>query len=175
MAMSTDDREGRTPLLERTILRGTPAAWSADIALVGARVVLAWIFTYYGAGKLFAWFHGPGLHRTAVYFAATAHLRPGMFFAVLGGVIEFGAAWCVALGLFTRLASLALVGDQILAMITVTWANGINSLSNTPGYEFNLTLVALALVMVVFGAGRLSGDALWARRLRTAHRSAHVP
>jgi putative oxidoreductase len=129
------------------------------------RVVLAWIFTYYGAGKLFGWFSGPGLHRTAVYFAGTAHLHPGMFFAVLGGVIEFGGALSMALGLCTRLAGLALAGDQVMAMITVTWVNGINSLTNHPGYEFNMTLCVLALVMVVFGAGRLSADAVAQRHL----------
>ena len=35
-------------------------------------------------------FNGPGIHRTALYFSNTAHLHPGGFFAVLGGLIEFG-------------------------------------------------------------------------------------
>ena len=48
------------------------------------RVALAWIFVYYGAGKLFGSFNGPGLHNTALFFSNTAHLRPGGFFAVLG-------------------------------------------------------------------------------------------
>lgn len=138
----------------------------ADIALGAVRVALTWIFTYYGAGKLFGWFHGPGLANTAVFFAHSAHLRPGMFFAVLGGVIEFAGAGCVALGVLTRLAALALFADQVMAMITVTWAHGINSLSNNPGYEFNMALCVLSLVLVVFGAGRLSVDALVERRLR---------
>ena len=137
-----------------------------DTALAVVRVVLAWIFTYYGAGKLFGWFNGPGIHRTAIYFSTTAHLHPGGFFAVLGGVIEFGGALALLLGVGSRVAGLALVGDQVMAMITVTWKNGINSLSSTPGYEFNLTLVALALVIVAFGAGRFSVDAVASRRLR---------
>jgi putative oxidoreductase len=149
----------------RALLTPARAAPGADLALAAVRVALAWIFTYYGAGKLFGWFNGPGLHRTALYFAGTAHLHPGMFFAVLGGVIEFGGALSMALGLCTRLAGLALVGDQVMAMITVTWVNGINSLTNHPGYEFNMTLCVLALVVVVFGAGRLSADAVAQRYL----------
>ena len=35
----------------------------ADLALVAARIALAWIFIYYGAGKLFGSFNGPGIHR----------------------------------------------------------------------------------------------------------------
>jgi uncharacterized membrane protein YphA (DoxX/SURF4 family) len=56
---------------------------------------------------------------------------------------------------------------MVMAMITVTWANGINSESLTPGYEFNMALAVLALVVVVFGAGRFSVDAVIERRLRS--------
>ena len=66
------------------------AALPADLALVAVRTALAWIFIWYGAGKLFGAFNGPGLHQSALFFSNTAHLRPGGFFAVLGGVIEFG-------------------------------------------------------------------------------------
>jgi len=148
------------------VLGAPPSPLARDVALVVVRVVVAWIFIYYGAGKLFGAFDGPGLHRTALYFSQTAHLRPGGLFAVVGGVIEFGGALAIALGLVSRVAALVLLGDQVMAMITVTWRNGINSLSATPGYEFNLTLCALAVVVITFGAGRLSVDAVLARRLR---------
>ncbi len=148
------------------VLGASPSPLARDGALVVARAVVAWIFVYYGAGKLFGAFGGPGLHRTALYFSQTAHLRPGGLFAVVGGVIEFGGALAIALGLVSRVAALALLGDQVMAIITVTWHNGINSLSATPGYEFNLTLCALSVVVIVFGAGRLSLDAVLARKLR---------
>ena len=69
-------------------------------------IVLGWIFIYYGGGKLFGWFNGPGIHGTSIYFSQSAHLHPGGLFAVLGGVIEFFGAIAVGLGLF--LASRAL-------------------------------------------------------------------
>ena len=59
---------------------------------------------------------------------------------------------------------LALFGDMVMAMITVTWATGINSQTSPPGYQLNLALGVLALVIAVFGAGRFSIDALAARR-----------
>ena len=139
---------------------------SSDLALAAVRVALAWIFVYYGAGKLFGAFNGPGLHNTAIFFSNTAHLHPGGLFAVLGGVIEFGGAIAMALGAFSRLAGLALFGDQVMAMITVTWTNGINSESLTPGYEFNMALAVMALVIVFLGPGRASVDHLIERRLR---------
>jgi putative oxidoreductase len=141
------------------------AALPADLALVAVRTALAWIFIWYGAGKLFGWFNGPGIHQTAVFMSNTAHLRPGGFFAVLGGVIEFGGAIAVALGVASRLAGLALFGDMVMAMITVTWVNGINSEKIPAGYELNVALCVLALVVILLGAGRFSVDALIERRL----------
>ena len=55
-----------------------------------------------------------------------------------------------------------------MAMITVTWANGINSGSNPPGYQLNMALGVLALVVALLGAGRFSLDALVERRMRRA-------
>lgn len=156
-------QRGRTWLA--ALLSTGNAGLSADLALVAVRTALTWIFVYYGTSKLFGSFHGLGIHGTTLYFANTAHLHPGGFFAVLGGVIEFGGAIALALGFASRLAGLALFGDMVMAMITVTWANGINSEKVPAGYEFNVALCVLALVVVLLGAGSFSLDALIERRL----------
>jgi putative oxidoreductase len=147
------------------------AALPADCALIAARTVLAWIFIYHGSRRLFGWFDGPGIHDSGVYFAQTAHLHPGEFFAVLGGVIEFGGGIALAFGLASRLAGAAIFGDMMMAIITVTWANGINATGGKSGYELNLALGVLALVVAFFGAGRFSIDALLERRFRPVEAS----
>lgn len=149
----------------RHALVGPASPLLTDLALCCVRIVLAWIFIYYGGGKLFGWFHGPGIHATSLFMSQSAHLRPGGFFAVLGGVTELGGGCALAVGVASRFAALALLADQVMAMITVTWVNGINSLSNHPGYEFNMTLAALAVVVIALGAGRLSADFALDRRL----------
>jgi putative oxidoreductase len=146
----------------RLVFSVRSAGLPVDLALVIVRVALAWIFIYYGAGKLFGAFNGGGIHGTALYFSTVAHLHPGGFWAVVGGLIEFGGAIAMALGLATRLAGLALFGDMVMAMITITWSTGLNS---SPGYQVNLALAALSLVMVLLGAGRWSVDALIDRAL----------
>jgi putative oxidoreductase len=149
-----------------TVLFGTRlTALPSDLAMLFARVALSWIFIYHGSAKLFGWFNGPGFHRTALYFSSTAHLHPGGLFALLGGVIEFGGGIALAFGFASRLAGLAIFGDMVMAMITVSWANGINSETATPGYELNLALGVLALVVGLLGAGRLSLDAVISSRL----------
>ncbi len=155
-------------ILLATVVNTRSASPALDWALLVARIALAWIFIYYGAGKLFGWFKGPGIHGTALYFSQTAHLHPGGLFAVLGGLIEFGGGVALALGLFSRLAGLALFGDMVMAMITVTWATGINSRTNPPGYQLNLALGVLALVVALLGSGRFSLDALIERRVVSA-------
>jgi putative oxidoreductase len=150
----------------RLVFTVRPAPLAGDLALAATRVALAWIFVFYGAGKLFGAFNGPGLHGTTLYFDNVAHLHPGGFFAVLGGCVEFWGAVAVALGFCTRLAGLALFGDMVLAMITVTWSTGISSVTDPPGYQLNIALAVLALVLVLLGAGRFSVDALIGRTLR---------
>jgi putative oxidoreductase len=164
MAAQPTARRRGGALLEAVISTRT-AALPVDLALIAVRTALAWIFIYYGAGKLFGSFNGPGIHQETLFMANTAHLHPGGFFAVLGGVIEFGGGIAVALGLGSRLAGLALFGDMVMAMITVTWATGINSRSNPPGYQLNLALGVLALVVALLGSGRFSLDALIERRV----------
>jgi putative oxidoreductase len=151
----------------RVLFGTTSAGLAVDVALLAVRIALAWIFIYYGAAKLFGSFPGSGgphgIHQTALYMSHSAHLRPGGFFAVLAGLIEFGGGVAMALGLSTRLAGLALFGDMVMAMITVTWATGINSAAAPPGYQLNLALAALALAGALVGAGRFSMDAFIAR------------
>lgn len=168
MAVKSMPTRPRLRSILAAVLSTRTAALPADAALVAARVALTWIFIYYGAGKLFGAFHGLGLHREALYFSNTAHLHPGGFFAVFGGVLEFGGGIALALGIGARLVGLALFGDMVMAMITVTWSTGINSTTAPPGYQLNLAVGVLALVVAVFGAGRFSLDALAERHFFAA-------
>ena len=134
------------------------APLTRDVALLGARIALAWIFIYHGAGTLFGAFGGAGIHEASKFYGTVAHLHPATFFAVLGGTIEcFGGA-AVGLGIFGRLAALGLTGDMIIAMATVTFGNGIVSNAPGSGYELNLALAALAFVVALLGTGTFSLD-----------------
>jgi putative oxidoreductase len=153
------------PSLVAAVFSTEPSTLGTDVAAVSVRIALVWIFIYYGAGKLFGAFNGPGIHQTSLFMASTAHLHPGGLFAVAAGVIEFGAGVALAIGLASRLAALALLVDQIMAMITVTWSQGLAP-STAAGYQLNLALAAMALVIIGVGAGRPSVDAIIGRRLR---------
>jgi putative oxidoreductase len=146
------------------------ARLTRDVALLGARVALAWVFVYHGAYTLFGAFGGPGIHRASIFYGTVAGLHPATFFTVLGGSIEFFGGIAVGLGIFGRLAAAGLTGDMIVAMGTVTFANGIASTAPGGGYELNLALAGLAFVVALLGTGRFSLDAglrLWWERIKS--------
>jgi len=161
-----DERNGRGRAALAALVSTRPAGLGLDLALVAVRIVMAWIFIYYGGQKLFGWFGGLGFDRTAqLLMEDTAHLHPGELFALLGGVIELGGGIALLLGLGARLVGFALVGDMLMAMITITWDNGLHNTTGRAGYEINLALAALALLVVFLGAGRYSVDAVAERLL----------
>jgi putative oxidoreductase len=127
-----------------------------EIVRVITRIALAWIFVYHGSGTLFDTFQGPGLHAGANFYATTAHLHPGMFFAVLSGTIEFVGGIAIGVGLLGRLAALGLIGEMVMATVTVTFKHGLESSGLGQGYEINIALAGLAAVIVVVGTGRYS-------------------
>ncbi len=77
---------------------------------------------------------------------------------MLAGIIEcFGGA-AVGLGVFGRLAAAAIVGDMVMAMITVTFSQGLVGNASGIGYQLNVALAALAAVVALLGTGRFSLD-----------------
>lgn len=116
-----------------------------NLALLIARVTIGIIFLAHGSQKLFGAFDGPGLSKivemmgTAGYFVAA-----GEFLGGLG----------LLLGLLSRLAGLGIVIIMIGAIATVHGEHGFFLSDN--GYEYALSLVALALTIVLAGPGRFA-------------------
>ena len=125
-----------------------------------ARVALAWVFIVYGAGKLFGAFGGAGLSGTATFMAQTAHLHPGMLFAVLSGSVEFFGGIAVGVGILGRLAALGLLGDMVVATATVTFGHGVVGDAAGVGYGLNLALAALAAMVILQGTGAIGVGAV---------------
>jgi putative oxidoreductase len=127
-----------------------------DVASLLLRVMIGAVFIAHGAQKLFGTFGGGGLDAAAKQMAGFG-LRPGMFFAVLSGLVEFGGGLLLLLGLLTPLAGLIIIGEMVVAIAVSSGANGFIALSGR-GYEYNLVLIAIALALVIIGPGQLSLD-----------------
>jgi putative oxidoreductase len=139
--------------------RDRPA--TRDLALLIVRAGLAWIFIYHGAGTLFGAFHQAGIHGETLYFQAN-HLRPAEFFTYVDGLTQFIGGILIAVGVFGRLAGLALAGDMIGAMVTITFSQGLAGPDGL-GYQLNLALIISSLVIALLGTGQISLDELLRR------------
>ena len=132
-------------------------AFANSLALLALRLMLGWVFVYAGSQKLFGAF---GSKITMEGFANMLHLPvlPSIVWAYLAAGSEFGCGVLIMLGLLTRLAAIPLIVTMLVAITTVTGSKGF------AGYEFNLTLIAMAVALILTGAGLISLDALLFRR-----------
>lgn len=130
---------------------------TTDVALLAVRLMLAAVFLIHGGQKLFKWMGGSGIAGMTEIMgrsgAAPAHRGALAWMAALS---EFGGGALVLLGLLTPLAAALIISVMVVAIATAHFKNGW--LNGNRGYEFNLTLVTLALVLILLGGGALSLD-----------------
>ena len=122
--------------------------------LLVLRVVVGGTMFAHGAQKLFGWFGGHGLRGTGGFFGSLGFRAPLMM-AFLAGASE-ASGLLFALGFLTPLAALAIVTVMLVAVGSVHWRNGFFVMGG--GYEFNLTLLTVAVAVAVSGPGRFSVD-----------------
>jgi putative oxidoreductase len=139
-------------------LLGTHVDWVVGIA----RIVLGIIFVGHGAQKMLGWYGGPGLARSMRTFTEHLHLPSTLAFLVIAGELFSGIGLIV--GLFSRIAAVVIVLTMVGAIATVHFRFGLflNWLGDQEGHgiEYHLLAIALAMVVVVKGAGALSLDRL---------------
>ena len=140
------------------MLVATSPSWAIKVI----RVALGVVFFAHGAQKVFGWFGGYGLKGTTGYFVSIGLPLPvayaACFLELLGGI-------GLLLGLFTRLAALAIIAMMAGAIAKVHWPHGffINwelAPGKGHGLEANLAFIAMAVACVIAGGGALSLDAL---------------
>ncbi len=146
-----------------TWLIGTNSDWVFTIA----RVVLGIVFFAHGAQKLLGWFGGFGLRATLSTFRE--QLGIPVAFALLAIAAEFFGGLGLIVGLFTRIAALGIAITMLVAMLMVHLRYGffMNWYGNKPGhgFEYHLIVIALAIVMIIKGAGAFSLDLALSRDL----------
>jgi len=108
----------------------------------------------HGTQKLFGWFGGPGPRGTAGFLGQLGFPAPAVM-ALLVGLSE-ASGLLFAAGFVTPLAALAIAVVMLNAIGTVHWTKGF--WNGAGGYEFNLTLLAVAVSVAATGPGRFSVD-----------------
>jgi len=137
--------------------RSAHAAWTPVVL----RAALGAVMLAHGSQKLFGWFGGHGMAATAGFLGGLG-FNPPMLWTVLLVLAEFGGGLLLIVGFLVPYAAAAIVTSQLVAVATVHWGSGF--FNSHQGFEFNLTLIALGVALMLTGAGPLSVDALFGRR-----------
>jgi putative oxidoreductase len=144
-----------------SFLIASPVQQQFGIAIL--RFIAGVVFVAHGSQKIFVY----GFAGVGGAFAQMGVPMPAVVGPVIALIELFGGV-ALIVGLFTRVAAIALACDMLGAMILVHAAGGF-FLPN--GLEFVLMLFAAALALVFAGPGALSVDGVLASR-RSAPRSA---
>ena len=120
-----------------------------SIFLLLARLTIAYGFFEPAINK---W---KSIEDTAAWFASMGIPFPTLNVYMVATFESLGVV-LLALGLFTRLISLPLMGTMVVAIITVHFANGFSSGDN--GFEIPLYYLLFLGIFASFGAGKLSLD-----------------
>jgi len=130
-----------------------------------ARITLGLVMFPHGAQKVLGWFGGYGFHGSMNFFTEQMHIPT--VFAVLAIAAEFLGSLGLITGFLSRIAAFGIAVNMIVAVKMVHAANGffINWFGNQKGegYEYHLLAIGLALIVMIYGAGKASVDAAIAK------------
>jgi putative oxidoreductase len=142
-------------------------ATNGDWVLTVARVVLGVAFFVHGSQKLFGWFGGHGLSATIKTFRDQMGIPAPLTYLAIAA--EFFGGLGLIIGLLTRVAALGIAITMVVAMIKVHLKFGflLNWFGDKQGHgvEYHLLAVALAIIIIVHGAGAFSLDRALYRNL----------
>jgi putative oxidoreductase len=137
-------------------LFNTEDKWSMTIV----RVLLGLVVFPHGAQKLLGWFGGYGFEGTMHYFTETVGLPWLLGFIVI--LLEFFGSLALIAGIGTRLVALAFIAlaSGIALSVHVTHGFFVNwsGKQSGEGFEFFILWIALAIVLLLNGAGKYSVD-----------------
>jgi putative oxidoreductase len=132
-----------------------------DYVLTFTRLLLGIVFFAHGAQKMLGWFGGYGFSGTLGAFTqAGMPVALGLFVIF----VEFFGGLSLIFGLFSRLAGLGITALMLGAVATVHIKFGLfmnwYGQQKGEGFEYHLIAIALAVLILVRGAGALSVDGL---------------
>ena len=139
-----------------TWMLGTDGDWVITIV----RIVLGVVFFAHGAQKALGWFGGAGLQSTVRVFRE--QLRIPAPLALLSVAAEFLGGLGLIVGLLSRIAALGIAVVMIVALLAVHRKFGffMNWYGEKQGHgiEYHILVLALALAVMIKGAGAFSLD-----------------
>lgn len=121
------------------------------LGLLAMRIALGAVMIVHGYPKV------TGIHNVEKFFSS---IGLPWWSAYLSAGAEFFGGILIIIGLLTRFFGLAQLIDMLVAIAKVHWKHGLVGEGN---YQLPLTLAALSLALIFFGAGPIALDAIIGR------------
>jgi putative oxidoreductase len=141
-----------------------------DLGTAVVRVVLGVVFAAHGAQKVLGWFGGHGFSATVTMFTEQMHIP--LPFALLAIAAEFLGGLGLIVGLLSRVAALGIAVTMIVAIAMVHshvgfFMNWTNTPNQGEGFEYHLLAIAMAVLVLLRGAGAVSLDRMMTKAAGT--------
>jgi putative oxidoreductase len=149
-----------------TRVLGALLATDRSVVLTVLRIALGVVILPHGLQKTMGWFGGYGFSGTLGGFSSMGIPVALGFLAILA---ESAGALALIAGFTTRIAAFG-IGVTMLVASMMHRANGFfmnwSGKQAGEGFEYHILAIAIAVAVMIGGAGRLSIDGALAKRLR---------
>lgn len=131
-------------------------ATSSTWFTIPIRLALAAVMIAHGAQKVLGSFGGPGFRTFTSGNTPFGFMRPAWLWLGAAALSELVGGLLIGLGFLTRLAAFLIACVMLTAIIGVHWPGGF--FASTRGYEYPLSLLAMAIALLIAGGGQASID-----------------
>src|ERR1044071_821254 len=135
----------------RRIIATSPTWFTLPVRLALAAVMIG-----HGSQKVLGSFNGPGFKTYVAGNTPFGFMRPAWLWLAAAAFFRFLGGIAVGLGFLTRVGAFFIACVMVTAIVGVHWPGGFFAANR--GYEYPLTLLAMALALLIAGGGQASVD-----------------
>jgi putative oxidoreductase len=123
---------------------------------VPIRLGLAAVMIAHGSQKVLGTFGGSGFNKFIAGTPPFGFMRPAWLWLAVAALSELVGGLFVAIGFLTRVGAFFIACTMLTAIAGVHWSGGF--FASNRGYEYPLSLLAMAIALLISGGGQASVD-----------------
>jgi putative oxidoreductase len=131
-------------------------ATSSTLITLPLRLGLAIVMIAHGGQKVFGLWGGPGFKAFTAGTTPYPFMKPAWLWLGAAALSELVGGALVALGFLTRVGAFFIACTMLTAVAGIHWPKGLFGANG--GYEYPMTLLAIALALLISGGGQASVD-----------------
>jgi putative oxidoreductase len=143
----------------RKIIATSPTWFTVPIRLGLAAVMIA-----HGSQKVLGAFNGSGFKTFIAGNTPFTFMRPAWLWLGAAALSELVGGLLVGIGLLTRVGAFFIACTMLTAVVGVHWTSGFFTANR--GFEFPMSLFAMAIALLISGGGQASVDRVLSRGRR---------